>query len=208
MNQYDSGMQAPLATRGDAAGASHPCPVCGEALKPFRFHETVTDVCPKGCGVWFDSGEMKAVEESDNLANLDAAFVGECRRTVDTQGTDVKAELENFPARQCPVHHLAMDRYEWNAGSGVVIDKCSECQGIWLDAGELESYAKFVKEFYRHPPELTPAIREKLDRVRLQNEAEWSQSMNEAAKLAVPWDLWFLDDLRRGLIKSVLGVLG
>lgn len=28
---------------------------------------------------------------------------------------------------------------------GIKIDKCSECEGIWLDAGELEAVSKLKK---------------------------------------------------------------
>jgi len=28
---------------------------------------------------------------------------------------------------------------------GIKIDKCSECEGIWLDAGELEAVSKLEK---------------------------------------------------------------
>ncbi len=28
---------------------------------------------------------------------------------------------------------------------GIKVDKCSECAGIWLDAGELEAVAKLEK---------------------------------------------------------------
>ena len=28
---------------------------------------------------------------------------------------------------------------------GIKVDKCSECEGVWLDAGELEAISKFEK---------------------------------------------------------------
>ncbi len=28
---------------------------------------------------------------------------------------------------------------------GILVDKCSECEGIWLDAGELENVSKLEK---------------------------------------------------------------
>src|SRR3982750_3349246 len=124
------------------------CPACQSALKPFRFHEIETDMCEKGCGVWFDENEMKQVEESDTLENIDHAFPGQYIKQT------AKPD-PNAPARKCPVHHTPMFNFEWNVGSGIVIDKCECCNGIWVDAGELEGYCKYLKDFYKHPPELT-----------------------------------------------------
>ena len=28
---------------------------------------------------------------------------------------------------------------------GIKVDKCSECEGVWLDAGELEAISRFEK---------------------------------------------------------------
>lgn len=176
------------------------CPVCQSALKPFRFHEIDTDLCEKGCGVWFDESEMKRVEESDTLENIDHAFPGQYIKQ--NAKPDPKAQ-----ARKCPVDHTPMFNFEWNVGSGIVLDKCETCDGIWMDAGELEGYCKFIKDFYKHPPELTPALREKMDKVRLQVEHEWDSNIDKAANAAVPWHLWFVDDLCRHLVKTVLRVV-
>jgi Zn-finger nucleic acid-binding protein len=181
--------------------APRQCPVCHSALKPFRFHDIETDVCEKGCGVWFDEGEMKRVEESDTLANIDHAFPGQY-----IQQKTKPAPAASGQERQCPVHHTPMLAFEWNVGSGIVLDKCEACHGVWMDAGELEGYCQYLKNFYKHPPELTPAIREKMDKVRHQFEKEWDTSLDQVTQVVVPWDLWFIDDLQRHLLKAILNL--
>jgi Zn-finger nucleic acid-binding protein len=173
------------------------CPVCQSALNPFRFHEIETDMCEKGCGVWFDDGEMKRMEASDNLENIDQAFPGKYVKQISRPSL-----VKESPTRSCPVDNTLMSRYEWNQGSGIVLDKCETCHGVWMDAGELEGYCKFIKDFYKYPPELTPALREKIGKVRQQFEKEWDAEFDHAANVVVPWDLWFIDDLCRDLLKA------
>ena len=45
----------------------------------------------------------------------------------------VKAEGEN--KRICPVDYTPMSK---ETAHMIVIDRCPECQGVWLDSGELE----------------------------------------------------------------------
>ena len=41
--------------------------------------------------------------------------------------------------RQCPKCHAPMEEYTLSASSGVVmVDRCTDCKGIWFDTGEAE----------------------------------------------------------------------
>jgi Zn-finger nucleic acid-binding protein len=183
-----------LANRGEHALN---CPVCKNPLSQFRFHHEEVDICRRGCGIWFDTGELTKVEESDTLENIDKAFDGVYEKK------DLKQSLKKDPVRHCPRDNAELQRYEWNVGSAIVLDGCSECQGIWMDAGELEGYSQYIKNFRQHPPELTPELRAKMDQVKAKVEADWESTLDKTAHSLVPWDLWFIDDLRRHLIKMV-----
>jgi len=61
------------------------------------------------------------------------------------QGKLAKAEKEKLRE----LHHMkcpkcGMDLIEIDY-KGIKIDKCSGCEGVWLDAGELEAVAKLEK---------------------------------------------------------------
>jgi hypothetical protein len=45
-------------------------------------------------------------------------------------------ELHNMRCPKCGMELIAIDY------KGIEVDKCSECEGIWLDAGELETVSK------------------------------------------------------------------
>jgi len=48
-------------------------------------------------------------------------------------------ELHFMKCPKCGMKFIALDY------KGIEVDKCSECEGIWLDAGELESVSKLEK---------------------------------------------------------------
>jgi len=48
-------------------------------------------------------------------------------------------ELHNMRCPKCGMELIEIDY------RGIKVDRCSECLGIWLDAGELESISKLEK---------------------------------------------------------------
>jgi len=53
-----------------------------------------------------------------------------------------KEQLKGLHFMKCPKCGLGLLEIDYK---GIKVDKCSECAGIWLDAGELESVAALEK---------------------------------------------------------------
>jgi len=53
-----------------------------------------------------------------------------------------KKRLKELHYMQCPKCGMELIEIDYK---GIKIDECSECEGIWLDAGELEIVAKLEK---------------------------------------------------------------
>jgi uncharacterized protein len=53
-----------------------------------------------------------------------------------------KERLKKLHYMQCPKCGMELIEIDYK---GIRIDECSECEGIWLDAGELETVAKLEK---------------------------------------------------------------
>jgi Zn-finger nucleic acid-binding protein len=53
----------------------------------------------------------------------------------------------------CPKCHGAMRSYE---RSGVTLDQCTECRGIFLDRGELERLIDAETSWHSRPPTAPP----------------------------------------------------
>ena len=53
-----------------------------------------------------------------------------------------KRKLKGLHYMHCPKCGMQLIEIDYN---GIAVDKCSSCEGIWLDAGELEAVSKFEK---------------------------------------------------------------
>lgn len=105
------------------------CPKCSGELRELTSAEGVTlDFC-SGCkGLWFDPGEVSAYFElSKDIPDLDAA-----------RATAATTELA------CPKCGKPLEEMRYTAASDLVIDRCSGCGGIWLDAGEVPRLEKLA----------------------------------------------------------------
>jgi len=53
-----------------------------------------------------------------------------------------KKKLRGLHYMKCPKCGMGLIEIDYK---GIRIDKCSECEGVWLDAGEIEVISKFEK---------------------------------------------------------------
>lgn len=51
-----------------------------------------------------------------------------------------KKKLKELHYMKCPKCGMELIEINYN---GIKVDECSECEGVWLDSGELESVSKF-----------------------------------------------------------------
>jgi len=59
-----------------------------------------------------------------------------------TLANDEKSRLKDLHYMMCPKCGMELIEIDYK---NIKIDKCSECEGIWLDAGELETVSKLEK---------------------------------------------------------------
>jgi Zn-finger nucleic acid-binding protein len=99
------------------------------------------ETCPGCQGEWLDAGELAELIEHheekfspEELASLDVV-----NRAIFTS-----AECEHDHLR-CP-HCEAVEMTHFNYGntSGIILDKCPRCGGIWTDKGELQKVEELV----------------------------------------------------------------
>jgi len=100
--------------------ADRHCPKCGDGLveRPLKKSGIRVDGCPTCHGMWFDRHELEG-----HLGGPDDAFMPSADSSVSS--------------RPCPACGVAMTCFVVR-GSGVTIDMCEHCKGVWLDVGELQ----------------------------------------------------------------------
>lgn len=107
------------------------CPACKRALKKIKVGPATLDVCQGGCGgIWFDGDELDKVAKSVAVGKK---VVAEITRTL-----EVKADEHRVLKCAC-CRGVNLEQKLFSLGSGVIMDRCPRCAGIWLDHGELET---------------------------------------------------------------------
>ena len=104
------------------------------------------DSCPTCGGVWCDHEEMRHVAEVFSFAipgTMDE-FAG-ILRTNDTPDVLETKEPIHEPGRDCPIDSIPMDRFVYAGESGVVLERCNLCYGVWFDGDELKRVVEYLK---------------------------------------------------------------
>lgn len=108
------------------------CPVCDTtSMRAFKTSENVEiDMCDKCHGVFFEKGELAdAVELSVDIPQFSQVVAA-------AQASD----------KNCPRCDIKLVEFEYAEGTGLMIDYCKKCSGIWLDRGELSRVEDLAPE--------------------------------------------------------------
>ena len=63
----------------------------------------------------------------------------EKQKNIQQQERERLKKLHHMRCPKCGIELIEIDY------KGITIDRCSECDGVWLDAGEMESISKLEK---------------------------------------------------------------
>ncbi|MFH1894299.1 MAG: zf-TFIIB domain-containing protein, partial [Patescibacteria group bacterium] len=113
------------------------CPSCKtELLENIIFHNVEADYCKKCLGLWFEEDELRQAKDSADMS-------------LNWLDTDLWKEIKNFiiarDKKLCPACRLPFYEVEYGK-SGVAVDLCNVCRGIWLDRGEFKGIMEYLKE--------------------------------------------------------------
>lgn len=119
------------------------CPACLRSLRRFKAGTVTLDGCDGGCGgIWFDHRELAKVNRDH--PDPDA--------TIADLSFDPKIRVHDDDLRQCPkCEATPLEKKLFSLGSGVIMDVCPKCQGVWLDHGELDKIRESL-----HPRPIQP----------------------------------------------------
>ncbi len=102
------------------------CPKCLADMNEIRYEGVSIDVC-SGCrGIWLDPGELALLRGAATDLPGPTANVTSGQRLLETS------------TYICPRCAGGFESFEYAPGTGLVVDRCTECKGFYLDAGELK----------------------------------------------------------------------
>jgi Zn-finger nucleic acid-binding protein len=108
------------------------CVRCDLSLEPHLYEGVEIDRCPKCNGSWLDAGELtKIIETRDVMVAPDVI--------QETLGLAFKGtrEGEVRSPERCPKCRKVMLAVNYDYSSGIMLDRCPDDHGLWLDGDEL-----------------------------------------------------------------------
>ncbi len=105
------------------------CPKCRVPMWPFDLHDVQVDLCQKCRGMWFDRGELAKASGTTYGDGASSERLLGARQTLST----------------CPDCALPLRERELTADSGVMIDQCPGCLGLFLDQGEYSAAQIYLR---------------------------------------------------------------
>lgn len=113
------------------------CPGCQNDLQPVNCKGIVIDECLNCKGKWFDRDELRKAKDSAD----------ESLRWLDFDPFSKEAEQLSIASeeKKCPKcsNNLASLKY---MDSTIVIDKCLQCKGVWLEPKELTRIIRYLEK--------------------------------------------------------------
>jgi Zn-finger nucleic acid-binding protein len=105
------------------------CPKCEGTLKAIIYQNIEIDRCDNCLGIWFDSLEAEELKNRQGSESIDKGDLNE--KSLSDPLT------EPICCPRCEVTMIKMldlDQYP------IWYEICSQCQGIWFDAGEFKKF--------------------------------------------------------------------
>src|SRR3989344_7312475 len=111
------------------------CPRDETQLETIEFHTQKVERCPFCGGIWFEHDELRKAKDSED----------EFLKWFDVDLWPDSTRFKMVPtARICSKDGVVMYRTHYD-GSGVIVDVCNMCQGIWLDEGEYRAIIDWIR---------------------------------------------------------------
>ncbi len=134
------------------------CPVCRETLRTIEYEGIEIETCDECEGEWLDHGELPKI-----LQRREVQFDEEERRALvnatKIKGVPLKDVDRDLP---CPKCGATTDAINYGGNTGIILDRCTGCKGIWFDGGELEKVQMLIEgweetigqDVKKHAPDL------------------------------------------------------
>jgi uncharacterized protein len=137
------------------------CPRCDKTLEAMEYEDMLIHTCDV-CGGEFISGDSLG-----QIVRLKAeSFSAELIEALESQTPIFGLAVDDIAPADCPVCEEAMQPVNYGGDSGVCVDKCPRCGGVWLDTEELEKVQILQERWMEDAPEAIRTLAFDLEQAR------------------------------------------
>jgi Zn-finger nucleic acid-binding protein len=117
------------------------CPRCNSILSETEYDDVKIEACPDCKGEWLFADELQKIVE-----HHDEVFTPEEIASLNAVNKEIfTAEKDDHDELNCPAcENVQMEHFNYGDTSGIILHKCKECGGIWMDKGELKKIEELV----------------------------------------------------------------
>lgn len=154
------------------------CPRCSDALRQVSYEGVLVDTCDSCHGEWLDKDEIKRIN-----AARDSVFTAEDQAKVEgAKQVVVKQVVQAAHALICPRCNVSMNTFNYAYDSGVMVDRCPKCDGLWLDDQELEAIQIVVEAWEKRDGDICKKFAPVLKNIQQQTAVSVAQSAGAGHK--------------------------
>ena len=117
------------------------CPRCNSILQTIEYDGQKVEVCPDCEGEWLYAGELQKIVE-----HHDEVFTPEEIASLAAVDKEIfTAEKDDHDELNCPAcGDVRMEHFNYADTSGIIVHKCTECGGVWMDKDQLTKIEEVV----------------------------------------------------------------
>lgn len=173
------------------------CPKCDKELKKVAYEGVEIEECESCGGHWLDHREIVTIIKTreETFSPEEIKEVMKARESVSLEVRDPDQPLI------CPSCNVPMTRMSYAYATGIIIDRCTKCHGIWLDKDELKHIQIIMEEQEKSFPEKMEKIAPVLEQIKQKYQSRRDEVFGDATQSS------FIAKLpgMRSLVRFLLG---
>ena len=167
------------------------CPACDATLSMVTYEGVEVGHCNVCGGCWLDADELGRI-----VSLREKRFTAAQRSAIDTAGRIPGIPVDDIERDiVCQGCKASTGPINYGGDTGIIINRCPQCRGIWLDVGELEHIQMLVEAWKDGLPDDLRTYRPMLDRV-----AEELDASNQVTVSTLPLVAGFINAAINGVL--------
>jgi Zn-finger nucleic acid-binding protein len=153
------------------------CPRCqSQNFIESQYEKVLIDTCQDCHGVWLDEGEINQI-----IQNKEKQFSTELVKSTIIEAFSGIPAIERSTVMPCPKCAAHMNPVNYAISSGVIVDRCPNNHGLWLDKLELEkvqAYREYWQdEVHKHEKDFVSLLQKNEAKIKQKSKEKNDQSV-------------------------------